>query len=712
MNPESYYSSEPAPMGIADFGVDASLNAYSYQTTEFVGTTTLRSLLVTGSGSPSSGVTIQLNVVLTFQSGPNFYAFWIQDVPFIDTATNKVTLENNIWNLSGSSGLYSSTLSGTNGSILTYGSSNFYAALATNQPGNGAYLTYPATIALRVYAQNALGKPTVQFDYNDGYHWQRYDTVTFGFPTAASQVAFTVDGNNFNPSSLYYDAEQTLGGPGGGSSTTATAANLSMSIQFWNGHNLQEIPNAWNFGSNTAETISGLTENQTVNSLNGSLFAHITHGSGSLGTVYTRNYAAILNASPAGATGSLKVNLTTGVPFTGTDVNLTMAPGNYALGVYVGGVLRQNGTITLSPGEYLAYNFRPIAYYDITFTSVGLPGGTPWSVQVNNSVKQVSGRTVTVHVEAGSYPFVVGPVSGWSPTPSSGTVNAQSSSQSVNILWTAVLYALTFDSAGLPPGTRWGINLSGLPLYSTGTGLSMNEPNGSYAWTAIGVPGYLPTPSSSVVQVMDGPSTVSLIFTQNLYSVRFSEQGLPTGTPWSVLVNGTSRFSSGTLVSLQLPNGSYVYSVPEASSYTATPAIGSFSVAGNNSVQVIVFRPLPATLSGAVHPGTLSLFVNDTLVTVAPDGSYSIQLKPGTYNISAKLTGYFPYSQIVTVTPGDTIQLNITLRPMPHTAPQNTTSSSGIPTIDILAGVAVFAALLVVALALVRRQRPPTPPGK
>jgi YVTN family beta-propeller protein len=62
------------------------------------------------------------------------------------------------------------------------------------------------------------------------------------------------------------------------------------------------------------------------------------------------------------------------------------------------------------------------------------------------------------------------------------------------------------------------------------------------------------------------------------YSVAFKESGLPTGSNWSVLLNGTTEFSAGSSMMFLEPNGTYTYAAV-ALGYTAIP--GSLTVAGS-----------------------------------------------------------------------------------------------------------------------------------
>ena len=85
-----YLTSEPAPIGITDYGLGSS-GAYRYNTSAFLGTAQISSLVTsapTSSGGPN--MTLQLNVVLPFssKSGAQF-VYWLQNVLVYDTSNNQ-----------------------------------------------------------------------------------------------------------------------------------------------------------------------------------------------------------------------------------------------------------------------------------------------------------------------------------------------------------------------------------------------------------------------------------------------------------------------------------------------------------------------------------------------------------------------------------------------------------------------------------------------
>ncbi|MDA4120175.1 MAG: thermopsin, partial [Thaumarchaeota archaeon] len=282
------YSTEPAPMGIADYGVGMA-GSYQYSTTAFLGSVYIASLQTRNiTGDPSMG--FQLNVVLAFTDRNVQYAYWVQDVAQIDTSTNQIFFIDNIWNFtSHSANMIGSAVSG-NGQVATYRGTGYYYDVPAAGAGNGVNLAYPATISFLVTTGlNSNRQPTVKFQYEDGVGIQTYDNVTFRTANHVSALTgFEVNGNSYDPAGTYFDSELVLGGPGGGLSTADVNSDLRLSLYYWNGHNFQTVPNAYNFGSDTAETISSVASLGNYVLATGSLIARVQAGAGTLGQLYTQ----------------------------------------------------------------------------------------------------------------------------------------------------------------------------------------------------------------------------------------------------------------------------------------------------------------------------------------------------------------------------------------------------------------------------------------
>ncbi|HYB68225.1 MAG TPA: thermopsin family protease [Candidatus Acidoferrales bacterium] len=366
VNVQRFYSKEPAPMGMADFGIRPG-GAYEYATNDSIGIVTIASLS-TNSSLNDTAMTFQLNVNLVFNTSSRQYVYWIQDVALIDTASNWVDFVDNVWNSSApSANMFASGVSG-NGQVAsspTGESFYYYDCINASQPlpGNNITLTYPATITFNVTSTvGSSGEPTVSFAYDDGYGLITYDTVTFTNVTGlTSLTGFEVNGFNYTPYGTFYDSELILGGPGGGSDTTDIQSDVLLQLEYWNGHNYQVVPNAYNFGSDTAEGINDTLSQPFYYPTNGTISASILPGAGKLGELYDQSQMGIINITSPLDSGTLYVtnasdlNATAWqIQFVGGGVTVTLYPGYYDLQLYNQfGALFDQGNFTVSAGQIL-----------------------------------------------------------------------------------------------------------------------------------------------------------------------------------------------------------------------------------------------------------------------------------------------------------------------------------------------------------------------
>ena len=295
--------------------------------------------------------------------------------------------------------------------------------------------------------------------------------------------------------------------------------------------------------------------------------------------------------------------------------------------------------------------------YSITFSEAGLTKGTTWSVTLAGSTRSSSGSPVQFTEGNGSYAFSIGRVSGYTASPSSGTVtvNGASVTQAVAFSPSAVAtYSVTFTEAGLPSGTAWSLTLSGSPGSGSAPGsITFNEPNGTYSFTIGSVAGYTANPSSGSVTVNGAGVTQTIVFSSStapVYPVTFTESGLPSGTAWSVMLGGVPEGASAPAsIVFDEPNGTYSYTVGSPAGFTASPSSGSVTVNGAAVTQTATFTPVSAggyyavTLTSQGLPAGSGGWFLDVLNSafsiyggVVESGSTAVfELPNGTYYASA-----------------------------------------------------------------------------
>ncbi len=645
VNVNNLYSTEPAPMGIADYGIGPGGSPYSYSTTSFLGNINIQNLETYNASlnGSSTQLTFQLNINYVFYVGSTEYVYWVQNVADFNTsATPSIGFIDNVWNETGrNTSVYNSTLSG-NGTVGNSSGTYFYYSFANQSlPGNDIYVSYPLNIEMAInYTSTPQGIPELIFMYNDGHGWQLYDNVLFKFATNVTKVdGFVVDGYGYEPDGYsFYDAELILGGPGDGTQTLDVKSSVSLQLEYYNGHNYQMVTNAYNFGSDTAEGISNVTSAANYYTSNGSLFSSIKNGTGKLAQIYNRGQIGILNVSATGLSGYVLVN-STKYNFVGGDANLTIAPGTYDVKVY-----NSKGTLLVQKNEtFTAGGYRFLSTsstYRVTFMSSGIPSGATWYLNLSDGTSMHSAsQNLSTNLTNGSYTFNA---SSGGTYRASGSFNVSGADMTVDVVFKSSIaktYEIVFQESGLITGKPWNVTLNGSLKSSTSSSIVFDEMNGTYNFTVGSVSGYVSTPSSGKTIVSGKNVSVSIIFspavTPSKYSVIFVESGLVTGIWYVNMTDGQSAYSSTTTLSFLLPNGTYNYSVSTGNLlFTSTPVHGSFAVSGSSLRVNVTFNELLLSLefneTGLPSGSKWSVTLNGTTES-SLSNNITFLVTPGTY---------------------------------------------------------------------------------
>ena len=300
---------------------------------------------------------------------------------------------------------------------------------------------------------------------------------------------------------------------------------------------------------------------------------------------------------PLGTSWSVTLGRTTSYSTSSINV-LTVGNGtySYSIGSVTGyNMFPSTGSITVegvNVNQAVTFTSGGTRTYTVSFLENGLVLGTPWAVTIGGASQSSVVSTNSFQEANGSYSYSVGNVSGYMVLPYSGTVKVNGEDLNVNISFTKVTfktYAITFTEAGLPTGTSWSVALNGSTQSSISSSIVFNDPNGTYSFTVGSVSGYAATPSSSSLMLSGYPVTESITFSPKTYPVTFTETGLPSGTTWSITLNGQTFTSLTSTITFSEPNGSYSYSIGSISGYTTSPSSGLVTVSGSNLDEAIVF---------------------------------------------------------------------------------------------------------------------------
>lgn len=120
-------------------------------------------------------------------------------------------------------------------------------------------------------------------------------------------------------------------------------------------------------------------------------------------------------------------------------------------------------------------------------------------------------------------------------------------------------------------------------------------------------------PANQNVYVGNAVSDTISVLPQ-IYRLTVRENGLPSGTNWSVTMNGTTFFSTSRTITFPETNGTFNYSVPkitlpvssggETTNYTASPSRGTVSVVGGPQMLNVTFSN---RTGGGSSPGLFGL---------------------------------------------------------------------------------------------------------
>lgn len=282
-----------------------------------------------------------------------------------------------------------------------------------------------------------------------------------------------------------------------------------------------------------------------------------------------------------------------GFTLTGSIVDTSYQGGNY-WEAYEGPLPYNEGGMIVTGGDN--YPLLPMKY-TVTFTGTGLPSGTQWSVTLGKATMNTTGTQLQFQVMNGSYNFKIDKPSIYSATPGNGIALVFGENIVKDVSFTLLEHQVTFTQTGHPAMETWSVNLSGMVKSSTGNNITYMLPNGTYSFTVNGDNHYLPIPSPGMVLVNGANVTEPIAFVLGYFTATFIASGLPSGSGWSVIINGVTYSSGSSDLSVQLPNGTYTYSVVAPTGYKPVSETGMVVVYGEALNEPVQFTVQKYTVS-------------------------------------------------------------------------------------------------------------------
>ncbi|MCI4358300.1 MAG: YncE family protein [Thermoplasmata archaeon] len=355
------------------------------------------------------------------------------------------------------------------------------------------------------------------------------------------------------------------------------------------------IPNSYYTGSvsvingtSLALTVGGgsYSQNAVFDSWNGAIYVP-NEGSNNVSVIVGDNPVTFTETGlPTGT--PWQVNLPPGVSNSSSTANIsfTLSDGsyNYTISTTNLSYANRGGSFTMTGRALIIHVRFQLVTYPVTFTETGLPNGTVWSLVLGGLLLGSSSSfpsTISHPEPNGSYSYSLARVPGWSTFVFNGTVLVSGMAHVVPVAWFQVTYPVEFQETGLHGGTLWWINLSAnQSTSSTNPTQSVNEPNGSYSYTAATTDKtYAAVGKAFVVNGSVIARTVA--FNRVTFPITFTETGLPSGTNWSVALGGASVPSSTNTIRVPEANGTYIYSFGKVAGWTTAAFTGTAQVLGS-----------------------------------------------------------------------------------------------------------------------------------
>ncbi|HKN07316.1 MAG TPA: PKD domain-containing protein [Thermoplasmata archaeon] len=351
------------------------------------------------------------------------------------------------------------------------------------------------------------------------------------------------------------------------------------------------------------------------------------------------------------------------------------------------------------------------SHYTVWFNESRLPTGTNWTVFVNSTLAWTTGASLPISLLNGSYPYVVGVTNtSFHPVSANGHLSVMGANVAVAVPFVLTNYTLTFRQTTLPSGLSWSVDLGGTASSTSAGSLSYQRSNGTYPYGVTAPSGYGATPSSGRASVSGANLTITVNFALLTFRVAFEQQGLPSGSNWTVTFAGNPQTSTARWNNFSAADGIYSFSATPPTEYTVTPRSGSVTVDLANQTVPLTFAPILYTVTfderGLPNGSAWSLHVGG-LYFNGSSSSVQVDLFNGTYNYSTSVpTGYSSLHGTGSIrVAGEPLTVSMTFAKA-SSSPNFFTSSTFYLAV---AAVAALTAGTVIYLVGARRRR--TPPG-
>lgn len=248
------------------------------------------------------------------------------------------------------------------------------------------------------------------------------------------------------------------------------------------------------------------------------------------------------------------------------------------------------GTIDMKgTGQTINITFTKVVY-PVTFTRTGIDTGSSWSLSVGNFHKSTNEPSVTLYLENGSYQYSAIVKTKGQFAQSEGSFLVMGHSVDQVISFNNKLHEVNFVMNNGNFNGQWAISINGITYNSSSTSIASSLENGEYEYTVIAPTGYVVSPSSGSIFVLDGNVTIPLSVSLKTYTVTFVGKGMTSGTQWQIEFGDQTAYSTISEITFDVPAGNYTYNIPGISSYTSNQTNGYVLISDRNVTVNIEFQ--------------------------------------------------------------------------------------------------------------------------
>lgn len=227
--------------------------------------------------------------------------------------------------------------------------------------------------------------------------------------------------------------------------------------------------------------------------------------------------------------------------------------------------------------------------------------------------------------------------------------------------WT--IPTVKFVESGLSAGQTWSVTFNGELKTSNTSVIIFGIPDGAYAsynFSIGSVQKYTNTLIKGAVNYAGSNLEIMVSFTavpEKSYNVTFLEFGLPSGTEWSVTLDGITLTSTGSAINFDPPNGTYTYTIQGVAGYSPGKLSGTVNVTGQALDLSITFEQIKYVVQfvGLGLPSGTVWYVNlsngesfsssgPNILFYLPNGTYSYSVNNVSDFNSTPSTGSFTVS--------------------------------------------------------------------